>query len=105
MDILAASKQHSIPSSVETHTVDFSVSSAAPLLGIVLRPSQYCGVPGNAVFEAVDTVREMIAHAEVTRAPLCILSLDFNEAFDRISHTYLFNILRIYGFSERFTRI
>jgi hypothetical protein len=63
---------------------------------------QYYGVPGNTIFEAVATVRESIANAEVTRAPLCILSLDFKEAFNRISHTYLFNILRSYGFSERF---
>jgi hypothetical protein len=59
-------------------------------------------VPGNTIFEAVATVQEAIAHAEVTGAPLCILSLDFQEAFDKVSHTYLFNILQSYGLSERF---
>jgi hypothetical protein len=32
----------------------------------------------------------------------CILSLDFQAAFDKISHTYLYQILREHGFSDRF---
>jgi len=28
--------------------------------------------------------------------------MDFKEAFDRISHEYLFTILRSYGFSDAF---
>ena len=48
------------------------------------------------------TVSEAIAQAEVTRVSLCVLSLDFQEAFDRISHQYLFTILRNYGFSDWF---
>jgi len=73
-----------------------------PMLTELLQPSQYCGMPGNTIFEAETTVREAIAHVEVKRAPLCLLSLDFRKAFDRISHTYLFTILRSYGFSDRF---
>ena len=34
--------------------------------------------------------------------PLCILTLDFHNAFDRISHAYLFRNLRPYGISEWF---
>jgi hypothetical protein len=47
-------------------------------------------------------LRDAMAHAEVTRDPLSILSLDFKEAFDKISHTYLFRTMRSYGFSELF---
>jgi hypothetical protein len=47
-------------------------------------------------------VIEAIAFAEVTRKPLFIISLDFKEAFDRISHKYLFAILHSYGFSDTF---
>jgi hypothetical protein len=38
-------------------------------------------VPGNTIFEAVATMREAIAQTEVTREPLFVLSLDFQEAF------------------------
>jgi hypothetical protein len=72
------------------------------VLGGVLHPSQYCGSPGKSIFDAVATVRDAIAYAEVSRSPLCVLSLDFAEAFDKVSHTYLFEILRSYGFSDRF---
>jgi len=43
-----------------------------------------------------------LAQAEVTCVPLCVLSSDFQEAFDRISHQYLFTILRSYGFRDWF---
>jgi hypothetical protein len=36
MDILTASKRHSVPSFVEVHTVDFSISTTADLLWIIL---------------------------------------------------------------------
>jgi len=36
--------------------------------------------------------------------PLCILSIDFKEAFDRISHDYLFATLMKHGLGEQFLR-
>jgi hypothetical protein len=59
-----------------------------------LRESQFCGVPGNNIFDAVTTIREAIAQAELSATPLCVISLDFKEAFKKISHTYLFAILK-----------
>jgi len=73
-----------------------------PMMEELLHPRQYCGIPGMTIFETMATVREAIAQAEVTRVPLCVLSLDIQEAFDRISHQYLFIILRSYGFSDYF---
>ena len=32
-----------------------------PMMAELLQQSQYCGVPGNTIFEAVATVREAIA--------------------------------------------
>jgi len=40
------------------------------------------------MFEAMATVREAIAQAEVTRVPICVISLDFQEAFNRISSSF-----------------
>jgi hypothetical protein len=45
-----------------------------------------------------------VAYAEVTGALLCLLSIDFKEDFDNISHYYLSEILRKYSFSEHFQR-
>ena len=45
-------------------------------------------------------LRDVLAQAEVTRTPLCILSLDFRSALDCISHNYLFQILAGNDISE-----
>jgi hypothetical protein len=80
-----------------------------PVLEEQLQSSEYCFVPGNSVLEAISTVLDVIAHAEVTRTPLCILSLDYQSVFDRLSHQYLFQVLRRYGinlwFIERITSL
>jgi hypothetical protein len=48
----------------------------------------------------VTTIREAITEAEVMATPLCVLSLDFREAFDRISHRYLFAVLERYDIGD-----
>jgi len=53
----------------------------------LLHRSQYCDLPGNTIFDAVAAVGDTIAYAETTRCPLFVVSLDFKQAFDRISHT------------------
>lgn len=78
------------------------VNRLCPLLAEHLLTYQFCGVPGNTILDAIATVRDTTAMAEVTQTPLCVVSLDFQEAFDRISHLYLYTNLRIYGLSEWF---
>jgi len=64
--------------------------------------NQYCGRNGQTMFDAVTTVRDIIANAEEINKPLYLLSIDFKDAFDKISHTFLFKILREYGISGNF---
>jgi len=81
------------------------VGRVRPALVEVLHASQHCGVPGKSIFDAVATVRDAVAYAEMANAPLCVLSLDFKEAFDKISHKYLFTILQSFGFSDALLRL
>ena len=48
------------------------------------------------------TVQDIITYAEETNKPVCLLSIDFKDAFDKMSHTFLLKILREYGISENF---
>jgi len=73
-----------------------------PWIPHVLQPIQFCGLQENTVFEAVITVRDAVAYVNTTRTPLCAVTIVFKEAFDKISHSYLFAILKEYGFSEQF---
>src|SRR5215510_10123054 len=77
-------------------------SRMKPLLKDVLHPSQYCGMASHNMLDAIAVIRDTVAEVEMTREPICILSLDFREAFDRVSHEYLYEVLATYGFDERF---
>ena len=69
----------------------------------IIHPSHYCGIKGRSIFEAVATVRDVIAYAEVMKKPICVMSLDFSAAFDKASHSYMKEALSAYGFSMWFT--
>ena len=75
-----------------------------PILQELIHPHRHCGIQGTSVFEAVATIRDVIAHAETTYKLLCVISLDFHSAFDRMSQRYLEGILRAYGFGDLFVR-
>jgi hypothetical protein len=53
-----------------------------------LHNSQFCGVPGNSILGAGSRVRDAITYSEMTGTPLCVLSLDFQNAFNRISYLF-----------------
>jgi hypothetical protein len=64
-----------------------------PWMQDLLQSSHHCDIMGTFVFEAVATIRDAIAYAEETRFPLCVLTIDFQGAFDNFSHEYLFEVL------------
>jgi hypothetical protein len=73
-----------------------------PVLTEHLTGIQYCGVPGTSILDAVATIRDTIAYAERKKIPMCVQSLDFANAFHRISHDYLFQILAGYAIEDSF---
>jgi hypothetical protein len=50
----------------------------------------------------VATVRDTIVYVESRRIPLCVLSLDFKNSFDRIAKNYLFEVLQGYRIGNAF---
>jgi len=68
----------------------------------VIHHNQYCGRNGKTIYDAVATVRDIIAYAEVSNTSLCLLSIDFSDAFNKISHAFLFKILEKCGISKTF---
>jgi hypothetical protein len=75
-----------------------------PWMSELLSPSQHCGFAGTTVFDALVSIRDAVTYADVTHKPMCIVSLDFQGAFDHIAHEYLFAILHTQGFSDRFVQ-
>jgi hypothetical protein len=71
-----------------------------PWVPSLLSNSQHCGITGSSIFDALATIRDIVAYAEETRTPMCVLTLDFQGAFDNISYEYLYEIIYRYGFSK-----
>jgi len=67
-----------------------------------LTETQFCGVTADTIIDAVATVLDTIACAEIRRIPLFVLSLDFKNACDRIAHNCLFQTPQGYGIGNAF---
>lgn len=81
------------------------VERMKPLMNDLLHQSQYCGRQEVTIHDALDSIRDIIAYTEHRHQALCILALDFAEAFDRIDHTYLDRILERYGFGDHIRQL
>eukprot|EP00061_Rhincodon_typus_P010323 g34530.t1 len=57
-------------------------------LGLVIHPDQAYAVLGRTISDSLAIFRETIAY--VQDVDTCLISLDQEKAFDRISHTYIF---------------
>jgi hypothetical protein len=73
-----------------------------PLLADQLSTTQYCRVSDNTILDALAGIRDILAHCEDKGKPISLLTLDFKQAFDRISHHYLDTMLRQYGITNWF---
>uniref|UniRef100_A0A803K7Y7 Reverse transcriptase domain-containing protein n=1 Tax=Xenopus tropicalis TaxID=8364 RepID=A0A803K7Y7_XENTR len=72
------------------------------VLGQVIHTNQVCGIPGRTIHQMTNLIRDGIWYVKDRGQQLAILSLDFEKAFDRISHVYLFNVLKKMGIPEGF---
>ena len=72
------------------------------VLGEVIHPDQACALPGRRITDNLVLIRDTICYARDRNMRLIALNLDFEKAFDRVSHQYLFKVLQKLGFPGRF---
>ncbi|TWW53185.1 hypothetical protein D4764_0243020 [Takifugu flavidus] len=56
----------------------------------VIDPDQACAIPGRKITDSLVLIRDTICYARDRNMRLVVLNLDFEKAFDRVSHQYLF---------------
>jgi hypothetical protein len=77
-------------------TLEGSSPNASDIYSLTSCRSHFCGIPGNSIQDAISCVRDVLAHADATGIPLCVITLDLQQTFYRISHQYLLHILHRY---------
>ena len=61
-------------------------------------------MPGRKIDDNLGLIQDTINYANETQTPLAIISVEQLKALHRVSHDYLFKILRHFGFGPSFLR-
>lgn len=67
------------------------------ILGELIHPDQTCTVTGRKITDSLILMRDTICYARDRNIRLAVLNLDFEKAFDLVSHQYLLHILQKWG--------
>lgn len=77
-------------------------SRLSSIMAVLIHPDQAYCVPGRTIFDNLHLHRDILNYSNMSNSPLGLLSLDQQGAFDRVDHNYLFFLLKLYGFGDRF---
>uniref|UniRef100_A0A803K3B6 Reverse transcriptase domain-containing protein n=1 Tax=Xenopus tropicalis TaxID=8364 RepID=A0A803K3B6_XENTR len=68
----------------------------------IIGPGQVCAVPGRCIWENLYIVRDVLEDVMQRDQGIALLSLDFEKAYDRVNHDFMFTVLTRFGFSKGF---
>lgn len=88
--------------------VDYKICSKSitrclsKVLDSIVDPDQTCSVPGRSISSNLFMSRDTLDYIEQTYETGILVSLDQEKAFDRISRTFLKDLLKRFGFGPDF---
>lgn len=71
------------------------------VIGSIVQPTQSYSIPGRDIADTIGTVRDVIEYMKRDKKGGIVLGIDWNKAFDRVEHKYLFKVLEKFGFGSR----
>lgn len=71
-------------------------------MGVLIHPDQSYCIKNRCIRDNLFLIRDVIDYSMSNNIDVGILSLDQEKAFDRVDHSYLFDVLSEYGFGNVF---
>ena len=68
----------------------------------IIHPDQTSSIPGRSIIDNCHLFRNIMHYIRQKPSNLALISLDQEKAFDHINHSYMFKVLKHFGFSNTF---
>ena len=72
------------------------------VVGTIVSSTQTYSIPGRDIADTIGSVRDVVRHMKEEGG--VVLSVDFNKAFDRVEHEFMFRALERFGFGDRLVK-
>lgn len=63
------------------------------VIGGIVKPTQSYSIPGRDIADTTGTIGDVIEYMKREKEGGIVLGIDWNKAFDRVEHEYLFRVL------------
>lgn len=74
------------------------------VLDELISPDQVGYIKNRNIGEAIRLIDDMIFHTSINNVPGFLVAVDFEKAFDSVSHVFLQNVLQAFGFGASFRK-
>lgn len=71
----------------------------------IITDTQTCAVPGRTINQNLTFVRDLLIKTSKAKTSITLLSIDFEKAFDNVDRNYLFEILKKFGYPQKFINL
>ena len=68
----------------------------------IIHVDQTWGIPGRHIYDSIALSRDIIDYGKGDGITMSIINIDKEKAFARVSHEYLFRVLKAFGLGDKF---